>query len=108
MERPSQSRRDFHKRALGSLVTFSLLETIFRHDLWAEEVQPITTRWVTDVNQLGLDLKGQKLEQLTWQKKMEELLAQVDLADLLKLIDFDRLAAAGVRFSLGSLVRLWA
>src|SRR5262245_41900427 len=34
MERQVESRRDFHQRALGSLVTFSLLEALFRHDLW--------------------------------------------------------------------------
>src|SRR5262245_49826582 len=74
MEQQLESRREFHQHALGSLLTFSLLETLFRHDLWAEEIKPITTRWVADVNQLGLDLRGQKLEQLAWQKKMEELL----------------------------------
>jgi hypothetical protein len=93
MDEQPQSRRDFQRQTLGSLLTLSLLETLFRQDLWADEVKPITAKWVADVNQLGLDLKGQKLEQLAWQKKIEELLVQVDLADLLKLIDFDRLAA---------------
>jgi hypothetical protein len=38
-------------------------------------------------------VKGQKLQQVEWQKKIEELYSQVDLPDLLRLIDFDRLSA---------------
>jgi len=88
-----ESRRSFNQQALSSVLTFSLLETLFRHDLFADEVKPLTARWIADVNSLGLELKGQKLEQIEWQKKIEELMTQVDLADLLKLIDFDRLTS---------------
>jgi hypothetical protein len=88
-----QSRRGFHGKALSSLLTFSFLETLCRHDLFADEIRPNAIRWLADVNQLGQDLKGEKLEQTAWQKKVEELMAQVNLPDLLKLIDFDRLTA---------------
>ncbi len=91
MEPSTQSRRSFNSQALGSLLSLSLLETLCRHDLFAAEIRPNAIRWLTDVNQLGHDLHGQKLEQLAWQKKVEELLVQVNLPDLLKLIDFDRL-----------------
>ena len=80
------------------MLTFSLLETIFRHDLLADEVRSSAALWVTDVNEMGRELKGEKLDQLAWQKKIEELMARVDLADLLQLIDFERLSA-GVKFS---------
>ena len=93
METSTHSRRIFNQQALGSLLTFSLLETLCRHDLFAAEVRPAAIDWLNDVNQLGHDLHGQELEQLAWQKKIEELLARVNLSDLLKLIDFDRLAA---------------
>lgn len=93
MDESASSRRDFHKQTLGSLLTFTLLETICRHDLLADEVKPLAARWVADVNQLGLDLKGQKIPQLEWQKKIAELFEQVNLADLLAMLDFNRLAA---------------
>ncbi len=93
METANTSRRSFNQQALGSLLTFSLLETLCRRDLFAEEVRPSALRWLADVNQLGADLKGQKLEQTLWQKKVEELMAQVDLGDVQKLIDFDRIMA---------------
>ncbi|MBI2825192.1 MAG: hypothetical protein HYX69_10950 [Planctomycetia bacterium] len=91
------SRRQFTRDTLGTLLTFSLLETVFQHDLLAGEVRPAAARWLNDVNQLGAELKGQKLEQIQWQAKVEELFRQVPLADVLALLDFDRLSA-GVKF----------
>jgi hypothetical protein len=85
------SRRAFTRQALDALVTFSLLETLCQYDLFADEVKPLTVKWLADVNQLGFDVKDQKLKQIAWQQKTEELFAKVELADLLKLIDFDRL-----------------
>ncbi|MEX2120918.1 MAG: hypothetical protein WD847_15110 [Pirellulales bacterium] len=100
---PQTTRRTFTREALGSILTFSLLETLGRHDLFAGEVKPITTRWLAEVNQLGLDLKDQKLEQTQWQAKVEELYAQVDLDELLKLIDFNRLAGGAKLIDNGAL-----
>jgi hypothetical protein len=87
------TRRSFTHHTLGSLLTYSLLDTLAGADLFADEVKPVTVKWLADVNQLGSDAKGQKLKQVEWQKKIEELFAKVDLPDLLRLIDFDRLAA---------------
>lgn len=85
------SRRDFTQQALGSLLTFSLLETLFQRDAFCDEIKPVTAKWLKDVSQLGLDLKDEKLKQLEWQTKIQELYKQVDLPDLLKLVDFDKL-----------------
>ncbi len=89
-----QSRRAFTQQALGSILTFSLVDLLVRHDLLAGEVKPLAAKWVAGLNQLGSDLKGQKIDQPTWQKQVEELLGQIDLNDLLSMIDFERLAAA--------------
>ncbi len=85
------SRRMFNKQALGSMLTYSLLETLCQHDAFADEVRPITIKWLGDLNQLGLDAKQQRISQVAWQEKTEELFKQVELQELLKLIDFDRL-----------------
>jgi hypothetical protein len=85
------SRRSFTKQTLGTLLTWSLLETVCRHDSFADEVRPITAKWLADLDQLGREAQGQKLKQVEWQKKVEELYARVDLPDLLQFIDFDRL-----------------
>ncbi|HLJ11596.1 MAG TPA: hypothetical protein VKU82_10420 [Planctomycetaceae bacterium] len=87
----SYSRREFTQQALGSLLTLSLLETLFECDAFAEEVKPATVKWLADVNQLGWDLKDKKLTQTDWQKKIEELYAKADVADFLRLVDFEKL-----------------
>ncbi len=84
-------RRTFGKQTLGTLLTFSLLEALHECDALAEKVKPITTRWLADVNQLGLDLKGEKIKQADWQQKLEELLSQASIGEILELVDFEKL-----------------
>lgn len=87
------SRREFLGQTLGSLAAFSLAETFARHDLFAADVKPLTRQWLAEVNQLSLDAKQQKVKPLDWQSQVEALYQQVDLADLLRSIDFDKLTA---------------
>ncbi len=86
------TRRTFTKQTLGSLLTYSLLESVCLHDSLADEVKPIALKWLKDLQQLGEDVKGQRLRHVEWQMKVEELFANVDLPDLMRLINFDRLA----------------
>ena len=92
-ERPwtRSSRREFSQQALGSLVTYSLLETLFAHDAFGAEIRPQTVEWLAQVNSLGRDAQQQKLPQLEWQKQIERLFSQVNLPDLLRMIDFDQI-----------------
>ncbi len=85
------SRRTFAGGALGSLLTFSLLETLFETDAFAEDVQPITAKWLKELHDLGLDVRGGKLTQLQWQSQTEALFRQVNLPELLRFIDFKKL-----------------
>ncbi len=85
------TRRMFSKQTLGSMLTFSLLETLFGNDLFADAVRPLTSKWVADLDALGRDVKEQRILQIDWQQKVEELFARVSLPDLLKFIDFDKL-----------------
>jgi hypothetical protein len=87
------SRREFAKNTLGALLTYSLLETLCTREVFAAEMKKLAAAWMKDLNQLGLDVKGQKLTQIQWQEKIDELYQQVDLADLLKFLDFGKLTA---------------
>src|SRR5688572_16844523 len=87
------NRRAFTREALGSVLTFSLLDALLSRDAFAAEVKPITAAWLKELNDLAGDVKDQSLKQLEWQKQVEALYARVDLADLLKFIDFDKLTA---------------
>lgn len=85
------SRRDFVIQSTGSLLTFSLLETLFARDAFASEIKPIAAKWLKDINDLSRDVKDRKLTQVEWQKKTEELFGKVDLKAFFKLIDYDKL-----------------
>jgi hypothetical protein len=85
------TRRQFGQRTLDSLLTFTLLETLIGGNLLADEVKPVAAKWLADIDQLGRDIKGEKVEQVVWHAKVEELLAKVDLNDLLAFINFDNL-----------------
>ena len=87
----SISRRNFHQQTLGSLLTWSLLDTLFTGDAFGQELKPVAAKWLKELNEMSLDLKAKKLGQLDWQKKVEQLFAMVDLPEMLKFIDFEKL-----------------
>lgn len=85
------SRREFQQQTLGGLLTWSLLETLFSDDAFAAEVRLMAAKWLADLNAMSLDLKGKKLKPLEWQMQVEQLFSKVDLPELLKFIDFEKL-----------------
>jgi hypothetical protein len=90
----SLSRREFQQQSLASLLTWSLLETLFSRDAFSQEIKPIASQWLARLNEMSADLKGKKLEALDWQKQVESLLSTVDLPEMLRFIDFETLAAS--------------
>jgi hypothetical protein len=85
------SRRNFTKAALGAFTTYAFLESAFQVDAFSAAVKPITNRWAVTLNQLSLDLRGRRLKPVEWQNKVEELMSRVDLAELMRFINFERL-----------------
>lgn len=85
------TRRTFTKQTLGSLVAYSLLETLAAGDAFAGTIRPETVKWLARLNELSHNVKGQKLKQIEWQLQIEELFQKVDLPDLLRLVDFEKL-----------------
>jgi len=90
MER--QSRRSFNRTMLGSLTAFGLIETLYSHDLLADAVKPVIHKWMVDLHTLSQDVKNQKIKDTDFQAKLEALYKRVDLAELIKLVDLDRVA----------------
>jgi hypothetical protein len=89
----SLNRRQFAQQSLGGLLTYSLLQTLFVHDAFGEEMKLLAAKWLKDLNDLSQDVKGAKLKQTDWQAKVTELYDKVDLTDTLKFIDFEKLTA---------------
>jgi hypothetical protein len=93
----AESRRSFNRKLLGSLMTFGLIETLFTRDLFADSVKPVIGKWVVEMHDLARDLKDQKLKDVDFQAKLEDLYRRVDLAELIKLVELDR-AAESVKY----------
>lgn len=85
-----QSRRQFSQQMVGSLLTFSLLETLFAENLFSAEVKPIAAKWLQDLDTMGKQLRGTKLTQVQWQQQVETLFDQIELSELLTFIDFKK------------------
>jgi hypothetical protein len=85
------TRREFTQQALGSLALFSLFGILKGKDLFAAPIRSFANHWLTDLDQIGREVKTDTLKQLEWQKKVEELYSKVDLPEFLKMIDFETL-----------------
>ncbi|MBX3398159.1 MAG: hypothetical protein KF873_05425 [Gemmataceae bacterium] len=84
-------RRQFAKTALGSLVAYGFLETCWANNLFAESVKPTIDAWFKDLVAMTKDLRGRKLTDLEFQKKMEELYARVNLEALCGFVKLDEI-----------------
>jgi hypothetical protein len=85
------TRRDFHARLLGSLVTFGLVETLWSRDLFADAVRPTIHKWLQELVEMTKDLRDRKLTDLEFQTKMEDLYKRVDLKALCSLVKLDEI-----------------
>ena len=81
------TRREF---SLGALATFA-----FARSLPAAVLRPFSGHWLADLDALGRAVQSQKLPQVEWQAKVEDLFAKVPLEDFLKYIDFPSLEKKG-------------
>src|SRR5262245_25252923 len=88
-----ESRRSFNQRMLGSLLAYGLVETVFSRGLLADSVQPVVHQWMVELNNLCRDLKSRKMKDVEFQGMLEQLYRKVDLAELVKLLELDRLTA---------------
>jgi len=86
-----QSRREFHAKLIGSAVTFALIETLWSRDLFAADAKPTIGKWLAELVSMSNDLKGEKLTDLQFQTKMEELYKRVDLPALCALVKLDEI-----------------
>ncbi|MEZ5426172.1 MAG: hypothetical protein R2747_07910 [Pyrinomonadaceae bacterium] len=98
------SRRDFSRKMLGAVLTFSLFETLFsacsgekslivsgKNDFVEPSVAPILKHWSVELNEFCGDLQISKISPLDWQKQIDRLYSRIELEELLKFIDFEKL-----------------
>jgi hypothetical protein len=83
------SRREFNAQLLGSVITFGLIETLWSRNLFADDVKPTIQKWLKELTEITADLRGQKLTDVQFQSKMEDLYKRVDLKELCSVIKLD-------------------
>lgn len=86
------SRRNFNASLLGSLFTFSLVKTLFSHDVLAKPVHAVAKTWLAEVEEASLAMKKLQIKQSEWQQKIAKIFSRVEQKDLLRSIDFDHLS----------------
>lgn len=87
------SRRDFNRKLVGSLMTFGLVEMLYSGDLFADAVKPVVHKWMVELNDLCRSVKDARVKDTDFQAKLEELYKRVDLAELVKLVDLERITS---------------
>lgn len=87
-----ESRRSFNKTMLHSLLAYGLIESFATADLFATAVKPVVSKWLRELAELSQELKDHKLKDVDFQAKLEALYQRVELAELVRFVDLDRLA----------------
>jgi hypothetical protein len=90
------SRRAFTQNMGGLLLTFSLVKSLDKLDVLAGTVRPIIRKWLIEMESLTKQLRQGQLKGVEWQSQIEYLLSRVDYNDLLRAIDFEKLAKTAV------------
>jgi hypothetical protein len=92
----TETRRSFNHKLLGSLAAYGLIETLFNQDAFTAGVKPVIAKWFAEMQALSRDLKvDRKLKDTEFQSRLEALYRRVDLPELLKLLDLDKVAKSG-------------
>ncbi len=84
-------RRSFSKASIGSLLTYSLFSSLFEANAWGDEIKPIASDFLKEMQDLSKDVKSHKISQTDWQTKCEAFMAKVNVEDFMKFIDFEKL-----------------
>lgn len=84
-------RRDFAKGILATVTSFALFDSLLASNAIGKGIKPITDHWSVRLNEYCSDLKTDSISVLQWQQRIEELYAKIELEEILKFIDFDKL-----------------
>ncbi len=92
------TRREFAQSAARSILTLTLFETLCQYDAFGvrrsvlgASGQTLGIDCVRELDAMSRDVKADRIKQTEWQKKAQEVLARVDLRDLLRCVDFEQL-----------------
>ncbi len=85
------NRRELLKSMAGSIASYALFRTLFTKDVFAAAVEPVTSSWLKGLHEMSMDLGAGTITPGQWQVKIGELFDRVEVGELLRTIDFDKL-----------------
>ena len=85
------NRRRFSVSLLQTVASYALMRTLFTQRAFAGAVRPVTDGWLRELHELCLDLRTGTIAPAAWQERIARLHDRIELADLLRYIDFERL-----------------
>jgi hypothetical protein len=88
------SRRSFGARSVRLLLTVGLLRYSVRADAVGGSLKWSVRPWLQALEEVSAALRSRSVTPTAWQREVEAVLAKMDLADLLRSIDFEAMAAA--------------
>lgn len=91
------NRREFTRNALESLTALALIEGLAGHRLFGKTVEPMIDDWFKELHAISKDVADHKTKDVEFQKSLEALYSRVNLPELLKTLDFEKIAA-GVNY----------
>lgn len=89
---PTGTRREFTRQALQSLTALALLEGLHAHRLFGRDVAPVVEDWIKELHQISKDVADHRVKDVAFQQSLEALYARANLPELLKTLDFNRIA----------------
>jgi hypothetical protein len=85
------TRREFIAQSFGAVCSYFFFETLFTRGLFARPIQPLMAHWAKELNTICQDLRTQSLTLVQWQERVEALLNRIELAEMLRFLDFEKL-----------------
>ena len=84
---PDCTRREFAETVLKSLTLYSFVGAAISSQAMDSALRAEARVWSAKINEISIGLRAQKLTALNWQEDVEEVLANIDLHELLTRID---------------------
>ena len=76
---------------MASVLSYALFESLFTTGAYGKNIRPILQHWAIGLNTYCADLRKQNLSLTEWQDQVENLFRQVDMQEVLRFIEFDKL-----------------
>jgi hypothetical protein len=85
------TRRGFTRQMIGSLLSYSLVTTLSKAQALGRPMDQAARPWVLAMEHETAAMRAGTISQKEWQARIEEMLARIDMAGLLRAIDYDNL-----------------